>query len=91
MSAPSRLDYFKTGMQFERRVADKRKHLTEGPVSGNSGGGGVFSPGKPPALQVISEGEGANKQGIDSSNGNDESASSANDKANNKRQRVKRE
>ena len=27
MAAPSRLDYFKAGVQFDRRVADKRKQL----------------------------------------------------------------
>ena len=39
IAAPSRLDYFKSGVQFEKRVFEKRKQLSgqaiaEGPVTG---------------------------------------------------------
>ena len=36
MAAPSRLDYFKAGVQFDRRVADKRKQLAA-PAAGEGG------------------------------------------------------
>ena len=35
MAAPSRLDYFKAGVQFDRRVADKRKQLAA-PAAGEA-------------------------------------------------------
>jgi hypothetical protein len=35
-------------MQFEKRVSEKRKHLTDGPMGGNFGQSEPFSPGKPP-------------------------------------------
>lgn len=32
ISAPSRLDYFKSGVQFEKRIAEKQQQLRNGPV-----------------------------------------------------------
>jgi hypothetical protein len=71
-------------MQFEKRVTEKRKHLTEGPVGGSSGQSeSVFSPGKPPSMKVISE---RNKD--DDSFSDDDSNPLGSD---HKRQRVKTE
>jgi hypothetical protein len=85
VSAPSRLDYFKTGMQFEKRVAEKRKQFTEGPGPSTGGGtGGVFSPDKPPAMRTISE---ASRE--DNTRAEEDSMSSPSSEASSKRQRVK--
>mmetsp|Transcript_1025 Transcript_1025/g.1789 ORF Transcript_1025/g.1789 Transcript_1025/m.1789 type:complete len:98 (+) Transcript_1025:418-711(+) len=56
-SAPSRLDYFKTGMQFDKRVAEKRKQLTEGPMGGNNDQSMLFSPGKPVKVEASTGGD----------------------------------
>ena len=45
MAAPSRLDYFKAGVQFDRRVADKRKQLAA-PAAGEGAAAAAEAPRK---------------------------------------------
>ena len=38
-NAPSRLDYFKSGVQFEKRVVEKVSQIRSGIISGINNGG----------------------------------------------------
>ena len=67
-------------MQFEKRVTEKRKHLTDGPVSSSGQFDNVFSPGKPP-MKAINE---QTKESEESQSDSDNDSTPRN----NKRQKV---
>ena len=47
-NAPSRLDYFKSGVQFEKRVVEKVSQIRSGIISGINNGGNINESADPP-------------------------------------------
>lgn len=47
-NAPSRLDYFKSGVQFEKRVSEKVSQIQSGIISGINNSGNITDAIDPP-------------------------------------------